>query len=321
MTGPDQDRTRMVAVSVLLAAVLGATVWVGLRTGHVVIDGDGGVPVTAGPTVTPSAPPRSPPVSARATESTPSPHALLPVDPGVADAFAEMAAELGGRYALAWADADGVRLLGSPPGETAWSTIKVPLAVAAAERSPTEETWEHVVAAITRSDNAAALELWSALGRPDAAASAVDEVLDAYGAPEVRTESEDVRPPFSSFGQTRWSPPSQARFARELACAGASTPAGRVRGEMARLVPDQRWGIGVLEGARLKGGWGPEPDGAYVLRQLGDGEVAGQRYALALSVRSASGAYAEATTEATRLVRWWAETVAPTGPGLTCAGA
>src|SRR5690606_38936782 len=97
--------------------------------------------------------------------------------------FAAQTTALRGVYALAWVDGDGLHVLGQAPDETAWSTIKVPLAIAAVERAETEGAaapWPQVEAAITRSDNGAATTLWSSLGPPQQAAQAVDEVLTAY---------------------------------------------------------------------------------------------------------------------------------------------
>jgi hypothetical protein len=147
---------------------------------------------------------------------------------------------------------------------------------------------------------------------------AVDEVLRAYGSPETRTQSADLQPPYSPFGQTTWPLSGQARFAAALSCAPGWTPAGRVHSVMAGVVPDQRWGIGRLDDAHLKGGWGPDPDGAYVLRQLGTATVEGQTYALALSARTPGGTYAEAAAGSSALVRWWTETAVPDAAGFDC---
>jgi len=302
-----------VALTILLAVLVAGVAWLGVRTGHLA---PGATPAPQPPRVS-TLPTPSPATVTPAASPT---LGVVPPDPALAAAFAAESARLGGEYALAWIDADGVHLLGSAPGDLAWSTIKVPLAIAAAARSPSDETWQDIGAAITRSDNTAALSLWTSLGPPEDAATAVDAVLAAYGSPEVRTETVEVRPPFSSFGQTEWGVESQARFASRLACVPDSSAAGRVRAEMARLVPDQQWGIGGLEAAHVKGGWGPEAGGAYVLRQLGDVEIAGERYALALSARSATGSHARATEDATALVEWWAQTAAPGAPGLACMG-
>lgn len=318
MAGSDRDRTVALLGTVVVLVVVAALAWLGVRTGHLAQGAAlGPEAVTTTPTATATAP-------APTVTRTPRPSSApvsVPPDPALAAAFAERIAGLGGEYALAWVDSEGVHLVGAAPEETAWSTVKVPLAVAAAARAPATETWQRIEAAVSRSDNDAALALWTALGPPEEAARAVDTVLDAYGSPETRTEWADVRPPFSSFGQTWWPTESQARFAHGLACVPDSSGAGRVRAAMGRVVADQRWGIGTLEAAHLKGGWGPDAGGAYVLRQLGDAEVAGQRYALALTARSGTGSHAHATEDATDIVRWFAETVAPTRPGLTCPAA
>lgn len=314
MVGLDRECVGATLLTVLVVGLIGALAWLGVHTGHL----SRGPTAASEPVPATAAAPRVTTPPSRASAATSPTLTVVPPDPALAAAFADRTALLGGKYALAWVDADGLHVLGSPPGETAWSTIKVPLAIAAATDVPGDGTWQQIGAAITRSDNAAALALWTALGPPEEAARDVDKVLDAYGSPEARTEHDDVRPPFSAFGQTQWSNQSQARFASDLVCEPDSSTAGRVRAEMSRVAPDQRWGIGALESAHLKGGWGPERDGAYVLRQLGDGQVAGQRYALALSARSATGSHADATAEATTLVHWWAKTVAPDAPGLTC---
>ncbi|KAB7741388.1 hypothetical protein GA707_17725 [Nostocoides sp. F2B08] len=298
------------AALVVLVAALG---WLGLRSGDLAA---GPVP-SATPTASiaspgPTTPRPTPTVTASATPT------LVEPDAALTEAFDEEVARLGGSYALAWLDAEGLHLLGSAPGSTAWSTIKVPLSVAALEADPGAATWTDVEAALTRSDNAAADALWAGLGDPEAAAAAVDAVLTAYDSPATRTESERVSPPFSPYGQTVWSVTDAARFAGALACAPAATTAGEVRQVMSDVVADQRWGIGELDSAHLKGGWGPEGGGAYVLRQLGDGQVGTERFALALSARAEDGVYASAAGDVTGLVRWWAETVAPEREGLTC---
>lgn len=280
-------------------------IWSGLRSG-------------ADP---PPPPPMATPTrTATPPQPTPSPEptlTLVPPDPGQAAGFAELTQDLGGTYALAWVDDDGLHVLGTPADETAWSTMKVPLAAAALDE-PTEATAGLVERAMTASDNDAALALWSGLGQPEDAARAVDEVLGAYGSAGTRTESRAVRPPFSSFGQTVWSVADQARFASALACVAEDSPAGQVRATMGRVVPDHRWGIGHLDEAHLKGGWGPGEDGAYVVRQLGDAVVNGDRYALAGSSRARTGSYAQGAADLDRVVEWWVATVQPDAAGLTC---
>lgn len=313
-----QDRYALLATVVLLTG-LAALVWLGLRTGHLAV-APASVPSaaesTAGSTAAtrPSDPPASPPAMPTAAATLP----VVPPDPDLAAEFATEVGRLGGQYALAWVDTDGLHVLGVPADDIAWSTIKVPLSIAAIEDSGADAPTE-VVPAITESSNDAALALWSGLGPPREAASAVDEVLRAYHSAGTRTESEPVRLPFSAFGQTTWSVPDQARFAAALSCAGPGSAGGEVHALMADVVPDQRWGIGDLEQAHLKGGWGPQDDGGYVVRQLGDVVVAGERYALAGSARALDGTFARATADLTELAQWWAGSVAPGSAGRGCA--
>lgn len=289
-------------------ALIGGLVWLGMQADPVQPARSTSTPGGKG---TPAPPPLAP-------EPEPEPAlALVPPDPELTAEFAQLSAELGGTYALAWVDADGLHVLGEAADETAWSTIKVPLAIAGMDQ-PTDATAALVERAITASDNDAALGLWSGLGQPTEAARAVDEVLAAYGSAGTRTESREVRPSFSSFGQTAWSVADQARFASALACATEESPAGQVREAMGRVVPDHQWGIGRLDEAHIKGGWGPGEDGAYVVRQLGDAVVADDRYALAGSARARTGSYAQGAADLSALIRWWAATAAPEGAGLEC---
>ncbi|HHU09641.1 MAG TPA: hypothetical protein GXZ60_06455 [Intrasporangiaceae bacterium] len=304
--------------TLILAVVLSVLVAVGLRTGHL------GRPADPVPTESPVAQP-SPPSPTTPPESSPTPEptlTVIPPDPALAAAFAEQSAARGGVYALVWVDGDGLHALGLAPDDTAWSTIKVPLAIAALERAATTgaAVTRDVEAAITRSDNPAAARLWTSLGPTRDAAGAVDEVLTAYDSVGTRTEDETVRPPFSAYGQTRWSVTDQARFAAALSCADPDSAAAQVRAAMGRVTPEHRWGIGQLDSAHLKGGWGPDVSGAYLLRQLGDVTVDGRTYALAASAQSGTGSYARGAADLTALVQWWADEVAPDAPGLSCPG-
>lgn len=313
-----QTRWATLWTALLLGAVVGL-IWLGLRTEHLVVGGVEPPEITAGPAIsaTPSDPPPSPP-SARVTPTGAPTRAVIAPDPELAAAFAEQSGGLGGQYALAWVDGAGIHVLGTPADDLAWSTIKVPLAIAALEADDTGDVRQQVSSALTVSDNDAALALWNRLGPPETAAGAVDEVLHAYDSAGTRTESGQVRPPFSPFGQTLWSVTDQARFAAALACAAAGSTAHQVHALTTEVGPDQRWGIGVLDEAHFKGGWGPQTDGGYVARQLGDVAVDGRRYALAVSARAADGSFPTATADVTRLVTWWADSLAPVASEMTC---
>ncbi|WIM69180.1 hypothetical protein [Corynebacterium suedekumii] len=201
----------------------------------------------------------------------------------------------GGTAGVAVSDGADTLVAGDAGGHVAWSTIKVPIAVAALRADPALAPVAG--AAIRSSDNAAAETLWASLGPPEAAADATESVVAETGVVIDVTETV-TRPGFSSFGQTPWTVSDQAVFAAGLGCvAGADA----VLTDMAWVDPDQRYGLGQFPGARFKGGWGPDPDGGYTVRQFGliptdHGEVG-----VALWVKPASASYLGAQAMATQL--------------------
>jgi hypothetical protein len=151
----------------------------------------------------------------------------------------------------------------------AWSTMKVLVIVAAVAAGRVD--WDAVEAAITRSDNDAALRLWNRL---DDGAAQVEAVLREAGDRETTLERDPDPRGYSSFGRTVWSLPSAVRFYGALARAEllAVGDTARVLDAMSRIVPEQRWGLGAVHPpVPFKGGWGPreEPDGGYEVIQVG----------------------------------------------------
>lgn len=204
-------------------------------------------------------------------------------------AVAEITAQFGGSLDIAAYTADGPVSAGDNTARPAWSSSKVPLAIAALNRDPSLEP--DAAAAITVSDNAAATRLRQSLGTPEQAAQAVSAVIAQSGV-HVDVPVVPPRPEFSAFGQTAWTPVQQAQFAAYLPCiAGSET----VRSMMGAVVPAQAYGLGRLA-IEFKGGWGPTtPSGAYEVRQLG--LLAGKNAAdngvigLALTAEAADGSY------------------------------
>lgn len=182
----------------------------------------------------------------------------------------------------------------------AWSTVKVPLVMAAlrAENPPTVTA--EMTAAITESDNAAAESLWASLGDPVSAAQKVDAVLRRSGDP-TSVQSVRIRPEFSAIGQTDWALTEQVRFVSSAWCDGANAP---VFALMANVDAAQRWGIGVIDGARFKGGWGPSPAGSYLVRQLGVLVTPAGDSAVALAVQPDSGRFEDGTAELSKIAEW-----------------
>ncbi|AEX41532.1 putative secreted protein [Corynebacterium diphtheriae 31A] len=72
--------------------------------------------------------------------------------------------ELGGAVGIAIAGPEGVLTAGTQAGVPAWSTIKVPISIAALRANPGNDVLMRQ--AITVSDNDAARALWDSLGSP-----------------------------------------------------------------------------------------------------------------------------------------------------------
>lgn len=148
----------------------------------------------------------------------------------------------------------------------AWSTIKVPLVMAALrDEHPPPEVTGQMVAAITQSDNAAADAIWAGLGDAATAAHKVERVLAEAG-DHTPVESTKLQPQFSAYGQTHWALSAQVRFLSSAACDRRNTPVLNLMGQIEQR---QRWGLGTIAGARFKGGWGPFPSERYLVRQMG----------------------------------------------------
>ena len=153
-------------------------------------------------------------------------------------------------------------------GGRAWSTMKVPVVVAAIAAGRAD--WTAIEAAITRSDNDAAGLLWETL---DDGAAEVEAVLREAGDQETTLERDPDPRGHSSFGRTVWFAARRNHVLRPLARGELLPDADteRMLDAMGRIVPEQRWGLGQIPSIRFKGGWGPseEPEGGYEVIQVG----------------------------------------------------
>jgi hypothetical protein len=240
-------------------------------------------------------------------ESTARSHAARVVDVfSAADraSFRRLAARLPGREGVS-VSAGGpdrrVQRLGSVRTGAAWSTAKVPVAMAVIDAGVGRSA--DVRKAITASDNAAAERLWAALGGGRRAARAATAQLRAGGDRQTEVQSVRVRPGYTPFGQTLWSLSAQARFTRGMACLRAGR---RVLELMGRVVGGQRWGLGSAGRAtRFKGGWGPDDAGRYLVRQMGVLEPSrGRSIAVTVAAIPADGSFDTGTRSLTRIARW-----------------
>ncbi|WP_172831120.1 hypothetical protein [Mycobacterium asiaticum] len=226
-----------------------------------------------------------------------------PVNPttDLAADFTQLAARLNARIGLAITavgSGQPVTVWGDWEQGPAWSTIKVPLVIAAYRA-------QHVItdqmkAAMTESDNAAAEALWRQLGEPATAAEQVQHVLQQTGDPTM-VESRRLRPEFTAFGQTQWSLANQVRFTANAVCNPANDPIFSLMGE---VEPQQRWGIGNIAGSQFKGGWGPSRSGDYLVRQLGLLTAPGGRVAVAVAAEPVSGSFEDGRAALDAVAEW-----------------
>jgi len=249
-------------------------------------------------------------VTAAQTPAPPPVPASAPAGEGVFSAadrrsFTKLAGRLPGREGVAVSglkpDFD-VQRLGSLRSGVAWSTAKVPVAMAAINAGVADQG--SLVAAITASDNAAAERLWSALGRGRSAADAATAQLRAAGDTKSRVQSDRLRAGYTAFGQTAWALTDQVRFTAGMACTAAGK---KVLKLMNRVVAGQRWGLGATGNpAQFKGGWGPgispgSGDG-WLDRQMGIVVISGRP--LAVTIATDAGNHDSGTRALTALARW-----------------
>lgn len=259
------------------------------------------------------------PQRATAPPATPSPapNATPPTD--LAAEFAQLATRMNATMGLtvtavgAIADGQPITTFGDWQQGPAWSTIKVPLVIAAYRRQRT--ITDEMRAVITESDNAAAEALWQQLGDPVTAAHQVQQILQETGDPTV-VESRRLRREFTAFGQTVWSLANQARFTASAFCNNQNDAIFALMGE---VEPQQSWGIGGIAAAQFKGGWGPSPAGKYLVRQLGVIDTPHGKTAVAIAAEPVSGSFHDGRRALDEATTWLAAHLAQL-PAGQCSG-
>ncbi|WP_284853810.1 hypothetical protein [Corynebacterium sp. MSK072] len=194
-----------------------------------------------------------------------------------------------GNVGIAVSDGTTTVAAGRTTPETAWSTSKVPVLIAAHRAGLIGP--DVVTSAITYSNNEAAQSAWDALGGSAQAAQAAQQVLAEAGDTTTQVQSQVTRPEFSAFGQTQWSVGDQAAFMAKLRCVNGAEP---ILTAMSTPDPAQSYGLRNLEGAALKSGWGPDTAGGYDVRQMGLATIGGREVAVALIASAPDGQYASA---------------------------
>ncbi|MEJ5998859.1 hypothetical protein [Corynebacterium sp. H130] len=195
--------------------------------------------------------------------------------------ISDILAQYGGTAGIALVDATGTHTAGPLQSDVAWSTIKVPIVLAATRQGSADPAL--VSSAIRASDNASAQVLWDSLG-PQAGSLVATEIGKVAPAPKV--VSQVTRPGFSAFGQTQWALTDQASFGFKLQChdlASSVTP------HMGAISNGGGYGLGTLDQAAFKGGWGPDVNGNYLARQFGF--VQTPRGTVGVAIAAKAGSY------------------------------
>lgn len=238
------------------------------------------------------------------THTPPSvPQSVSGLSPALLSSMQKMLDAQPGEVGLAIGPVGGAKpaeVFGDLTTEVAWSTIKAPLALAA-QRADPEAAAPVIVPAIVNSDNAAAEQLWSMLGTPREAAAAVDEILAEAGDTTTRVQSQRVRSGFTAFGQTQWSLILQNEFAAQFPCIPGSESILELMGQVSG---SQQWGVADVEGAQVKGGWGPGIDYGYLVRQLAVVPSASGQVAVTMATIPDAGTFEDGTAILDSVGQW-----------------
>lgn len=289
-----------VLLAVVTLAVAGCTAHAGVPGGPV-----GGARPAPSRVVALPRPVPAAPAPTTTTPTNPAGTVPVPAPNELAGEFFALQSDMHGSVGLALmpVGSNHVITMGSWSSGIAWSTIKVPLALAALRKDPA--LTDTAAAAITTSDNDAAQALWQALGGGNQAAEAVETVLHEAG--DTTTDVSNRRSPAPnqsvddqlSFGGTEWTLLEQVRFAARLPCL---QQAARVVDLMGQITESQSWGLGSVLGAQFKGGWGPDDQtGAYLVRQFGLIPTWSGGMAVAMAAQPDSGTFEDGTAMVDKL--------------------
>ncbi|MGK2319939.1 hypothetical protein [Gordonia rhizosphera] len=196
--------------------------------------------------------------------------------------------------------------MGNLKSGRAWSTLKVPVSLAA-QRKNGYRVAAMEDKAIIFSDNDAAGELWGSLGGGQASVAAVTNVLREGHDSRTRVSSEVDDPP-SYPGYTPWALSDQARFGAHLPCMPGTEDLIRL---MSHVAANQQWGIAKMSRSRgvvtaVKGGWGPATSTSpgYLVRQLGIITTNRGQVAVAMAAMPRSGSFGDGTRMLNKVGGW-----------------
>jgi len=245
----------------------------------------------------------------------------VPAD--AAASFQTLAASLDGSVGLAVAPlGDGpLQSFGQAQSAHAWSTSKVPVLTTLLHEDETRnlvlsaQGKTDATLALTQSDNAAIEALFSDLEQIDGglgpASEAVQQILREAGDETTIINTAPNDQAFTTYGQSIWPVKGEVTFYRALAkgCLIDAHDTAYVLGLMHDVIPSQRWGAGSAgypPGTSLafKGGWGPDSNGKYQVRQTAIIGTGNQGYVMSMLALPASGSFSDGTSMITALATW-----------------
>ena len=201
----------------------------------------------------------------------------------------------------------------APPERSAWSTIKVPIALEVTDEAGgaaglTGEQRSEIERALTLSDNDAAAALFQDLvashGGVEGASKAVTKLLRKAGDASTSVSTQD-RDGFSTYGQTEWSLPAQQTFMSSLVngCIGSSASRQLVLDQMGAVTSDS-WGLVRRDSGSMEGGVGPRLGRSLSPAPEGNADIDGREYVATLAVIPNNGDFATGQGVATEVARW-----------------
>lgn len=246
-------------IGVTAAAI--ALIIIGINGSLASREGEETVPygATDSPSVEPTSSPS--PSMASACDGTP----LAKPAGDVAEKIQKIANDYGVHVEAAWVDpASGVQRVGETAGLEAWSTAKVPIALAVVGQGLGEKFAHEISESLRISDNDDAATLWESLGSDETTrAKAVDDLLREAG--DKNTAFKNADGTQKQFGLTIWDVSDQVIFLSNMPCL---TGADQIINDLSNIDDSQKWGMGILPNAVFKGGWGSGQHG-FVSRQFG----------------------------------------------------
>ncbi len=242
---------------------------------------------------------------------------------GAVRSFRALAETLPGRIELAALPLGegGAAVLGSNEPAHGWSTTKVPVLVGLikaneeAGRGPLSSSESALAeSAITESSNESILALFADLERLKGGLSGASAYVESLFRDSGDTETVVTTAPpppgaVTTFGQTEWRPSEAVKFFRALAlgCLLPKAQTSYVLNLMEHIEASESWGLGSAGFASIafKGGWGPNPAGAYLVRQSGIVDP-GSASGVVISVVAfpSSGSFAAGTEMLDQTAQW-----------------